>query len=376
MALGAYASHVQDAGGRVQWADAARGLAIALVVLHHAAKRSVTAGSADWWLGLTDMLATMRMPLFFAVAGVFAATWVSDQRTWPQLLRAKVLLFAWVYALWVVVRYLWFLTVPQADGNSMALSDLALRVVYPSGGWFIFALALMFVLARSVRSVPSPVVLVAASAVSVVFLAGWVRFENSAWDGLGMYTVFFLLGIALRDHLLERVGRVPLWAAALVPVAWVALYLGCAEAGLVTAPVVGLVLRLAGIAAGVGLALLLQRWSGLRALGHHTLPVYLAHQLLVVTAVGWLGSWYAFDEVALLEHGAPVLVAIGLVALTYSFGRLAPRVGLAWLFATPRWLERLAGAPVAVSVPTLATRSRRPTSTSDTTATRSSSSAA
>ena len=335
---------MQTSGGRVHWADAARGLAIALVVLHHAAKRSVAVGSADWWLTLTEMLATVRMPLFFAVAGVFAATWVSDRRTWPELLRTKVLLFAWVYLLWIVVRYLWFLALPPVHGPSMTLSDIALRVVWPSGGWFIVALALMFVLARAVRRLPTLAVLTSASVVSIAFLAGWVGFGNPAWDGLGSYTFFFLLGIAARDRLLGSVARVPLGVAAFVPVAWVVLYLGCAEAGLETAPVVGFALRLAGIAAGVCVALLLQRWSALRALGRGTLPVYLFHQLLVVTAVGWLASRYAFERVPLLEHGAPVLLAGALIVVTFWCGRLAPRLGLGWLFATPRWLLRLTGA--------------------------------
>ena len=328
--------------GRVEWVDAARGMAIALVVVHHAAKRSVVAGSADWWVDLTEMLATVRMPLFFLVAGLFAARWASDRTSWPTLLRGKVLLFAWVYVVWLVLRWAWFVALPSGK-ESMPFADLVTRVAWPAGGWFIYALAIMFVIARLVHALPTPLVLVATAGVSIAFLADWVGVGNQAWDGLGTYTFFFLLGIKARTHVLRLSESVPRAVLVLVPVAWAALYLLCVGHDLETAPGVGFALRVAGITAGVCVALLLQHRSGLRALGRGTLPIYLTHQLLVVTVVSALGSVAAFDQHAVLTYGAPLLIGVTLLVLTYWLGRLAPRLGLGWLFATPRWLDRLAG---------------------------------
>jgi uncharacterized membrane protein YcfT len=320
-------------------------MAISLVVLLHVSKRAVDAGSATWWLDLCDLLQTMRMPLFFTVAGVFAASWVSSTRSWSSLLRSKVLLFAWVYAVWVLVRFVWVVVIPPAR-DPVPLSELALRILWPDGpGWFVVALAVVFVLARAVDGLPRGPVVAVACVTSVVFLAGWVHVDNLVWDGVGTYTAFFLLGVVLRRHALEVGERIPGWALTAVPLAWAGLYVALAAADLESAPVMAFLLRLAGVAAGVCLALLLQDSAALRALGRGTLPVYMAHQMLVVSAVAWLSAAVAFDRHALLAVGAPLLITALLVPATFALGRVAPRWGLGWLFATPAWLERLAGAP-------------------------------
>ena len=328
----------------MQWADAARGMAIVLVVLLHVSKHAVDAGSAGWWLDLCDMLQTVRMPLFFTVAGVFAASWVGNERSWPDVLRSKVLLFAWVYAVWVLVRFVWTLVLAPVS-EPVPLSELALLVVWPDGpGWFVVALALMFVIAKALNRLPSAPIIAVASVVSIVFLADVVRVDHT-WDGLAQYTVFFLLGVVLRRYALEVDERMPGWAITVVPLAWAGLYLAFASVELETAPVVGFLLCLAGVAAGVCVALRLQSSAALRALGRGTLPVYMTHQMLVVTAVTWTSAVFAFDRNVVLEVGAPLLITLALVPVTYAFGRVAPSLGLGWLFATPRRLERLAGAP-------------------------------
>jgi hypothetical protein len=58
-----------------------------------------------------------------------------------------------------------------------------------------------------------------------------------------------------------------------------------------------------------------------------------------------LSAAVAFDQHAALAVGAPVLLTVVLLAVTYPLGRLAPSARLGWLFATPGWVERLAGAP-------------------------------
>lgn len=329
----------QDAGGRVAWIDAARGTAIALVVLHHAALRAAAAGSADWWVALTSMLQTVRMPLFFTVAGLVAVRWVGDRTTWPQLLRGKVLLLVWVYLVWLVVRYAWFLALP--GGRAMTPHDeLLVRLWLPAGGWFVMALAAMFVIARAVHRLPQPLVLGVASGVSIAFLAEWVRPGNLMWDGVGSYLVFFLAGIALRGHVLAAVERLTRVSALVVIAGWSVAYLGCAAAGVTDAPGVGFALRVAGVAAGVSVGLLLRRSTTLRALGRGTLPVYLTHQLLVVTAVAWLSSTRDLAEHPLLHLAAPLLLVAVVLPLSYGWGRLAPRIGLGWLFELPRRSRR------------------------------------
>ena len=324
------------------WADAARGLAIALVVLHHASRRSVVAGSADGWLAVTDLLETVRMPLLFLVAGLFAVPWVDGRRSWSALLRTKVLLLVWVYVLWLGLGFVVNSTLPGKDPPAPA--ELAWRLVLPGTGWFIVALAVMFVVARAVRRLPTPLVLAVTAAISTVFLAEWVRPGSQAWEGLGKYAVFFLAGVLLRAPVLRLAGHAPRWVPLAILPGWLGAYALLASAGLQEAPVVGFLLRLAGVAAGISVALLLQHHAGLRALGRGTLPVYMTHQLLIVPAVTALGAVAAFDT-GPLHLGAPLLLTAVLLPVTYGVGVLAPRVGLGWLFETPRWLLRLTGAP-------------------------------
>lgn len=106
---------------RLRWPDAARGLAILLVVVLHATRAlgdldlsgawgTVLAG----WDRVNAALGAMRMPLFFAVAGLFAREWVRGP--WRALLASKVALFVWLLLLWPFVRALyWLCELPGAS---------------------------------------------------------------------------------------------------------------------------------------------------------------------------------------------------------------------------------------------------------------------
>lgn len=65
---------------RLLWPDAAKGFAITLVVLTHLTSKhypTLDLHVPEYvflaWLGLSDVLAPIRMPLFFAISGYFAA---------------------------------------------------------------------------------------------------------------------------------------------------------------------------------------------------------------------------------------------------------------------------------------------------------------
>src|SRR5688500_13089579 len=94
---------------RLAWPDAARGLAIGLVVLSRATKRTWSTGyEVSVLREVNETLRSLRMPLFFAVAGMFATKWTTVP--WSRLARGKLLFFAWVFVLWepisLVVRLL------------------------------------------------------------------------------------------------------------------------------------------------------------------------------------------------------------------------------------------------------------------------------
>ena len=126
---------------RVQWVDAAKGMAILLVALHHAVillgQMDLTAGP---WGQVNRTLQVFRMPLFFAASGLFAASVIN--RPWKVLWSSRLSLLAWVFLLWSVIRFLYFTVLPMEarpqETNLMKL--LAAPLLPTSGLWFIHAL--------------------------------------------------------------------------------------------------------------------------------------------------------------------------------------------------------------------------------------------
>lgn len=345
------------AGERVRWADAARGLAITLVVLHHAMRRTFWRGGTELWEPVTEMVATVRMPLFFLVAGLFAAPWLTE-RSWRRMLDTKVLLFAWVFVLWLGIRYVWFLSLPSAPaGETAPPGDLVMRLLAPeSAGWFIYALAILFVVGKAVSDVPVAVQLLATGAVGVLWSSGTVVTGNLAWDGVAAYAFFFLAGAHLRQLWLDAAtwlegARVPAVVAA-----WALCYVLCVSLGATSWLGVSFGLRVMGAAAGVALAVGLQRNRALGAAGRSTLPVYLVHPLLVIPGARFLDSLRPLDSDPLWSVCAPFVIALPVLVATYWFGRLAPRIGLGWLFEKPAWLSLGMTTPPPVPVPAPADR--------------------
>lgn len=98
----------QSTPGRLAWADAAKGLCIALVVLYHVVGKhydqvlpAELASVATAWALVGYAPRPLRMPLFFVLSGMFAAR--ALQRPWRQALGPRVLALYYLYA--VVAAY-------------------------------------------------------------------------------------------------------------------------------------------------------------------------------------------------------------------------------------------------------------------------------
>lgn len=341
---------------RLAWPDAARGLAISLVVLYHATNWTASTGyDVSVLREVNETLRSLRMPLFFAVSGMFAAKWVTVP--WSRLARGKLLFFAWVFVLWepvsLVVRLLTgYYQVADADWGTVG-HDLAWSLLIPrSELWFIWTLAAFFVIARALRRVPAPVQLVLAAAVSAWALAGWEP-ETIAWRGTGQFVVFFLGGLHLRpllERFAEQVGRRIgwLWAVGAVAV-WLGIQVGVRVLGLGDVPGLYLLANIAGVPAGVAVSVLaslvpgaryLPRSLGLEWIGARTLPVFVTHTSVVLGLLFLLYSnaiWIPTPQ----SQWLPVALWVAAIAVGLGLGALAPRIGARWLFAPP---SRLSGA--------------------------------
>lgn len=332
---------------RLAWPDTARGLAIGLVVLYHATNWTWSSGyEVSVLREVNETLRSLRMPLFFAVAGMFAGKWMTVP--WSRLVREKLLFFAWVFVLWepvsLVVRLLTgYYQVPDADWGTLA-HDLAWSPLIPrSELWFIWTLAAFFVIARVLRRVPVPLQLVAAAGVSGWALAGWEP-ESIAWRGAAQFALFFLGGLHLRALLERFAERVTwLWAVGAVAV-WLGIQITVRELGVADVPGLYLLANLAGVPAGVTVSVLasrvrgfgcLPRSLGLQWLGARTLPVFVTHTSVVLGLLCLLyrnALWVPPPQ----SEWLPVIFWVAAIAVGLGLASLAPRIGARWLLAPPR----------------------------------------
>jgi uncharacterized membrane protein YcfT len=329
---------------RLAWVDTARGVAISLVALLHATKWLVAGGLvADGWLDANVVLSSIRMPVFFAIAGLFAMKWL--QGAWSSLLRDKVLLFVWVYLIWEVVGSAVGYAGMGLNGDRTSVlrvvRDLILSPVLPRFElWFIWALALFFVLAKLTRKVDPRIQLAVAGMMSFIALSGWT-FANVGWGGALRYYFFFLIGLYLRDQVFafSRVRSRTVQSA--VVVSWLATGTVLVTFDLQDVPGVYFGNCVLGLLAGICLGRALARIVVLAYLGSRTLPIYLGHTPIIITTVIILSGVGAISAaprpVGLL---LPAILPPLAIALALLVNRLATWAGLDWLYAPPRRLAR------------------------------------
>jgi uncharacterized membrane protein YcfT len=335
---------------RLAWVDAAKGLSILLVVAHHAVSFLHTSGLAPpSVVAANTALASMRMPLFFLVSGLFVAGPLAAP--WRTLLHKRVAFFLYLFALWTLLRFAFF-HIPAVAAVDPYVHDtdpvaLALAPLIPgSGVWFIYALALFAVIAKLIRGVPVWLQLGAAGLLSALVGAEVLQIEAEVWMRMARYLFFFLLGWHART-LAERVARC---STALRVAAAAALCVGCAGGAVVlgirSIPGVALALNLLAVTFGVLFAAWISRYRvgrPLVALGAQTLPVYLIHIFWIALVMVGVAN---LDLPPVAEYALPAVIAVLCTALSLLTHRLLVARGAAWLFALP---ERLAyRSPAAV----------------------------
>jgi fucose 4-O-acetylase-like acetyltransferase len=273
------------------------------------------------------------MPLFFCMAGLFASKWVA--RPWRSFLNNKIALLAWVFLIWQPVffcfKYLAAHTLPdQSDTSLLAhLIRMLASPVRPNGEtWFLWALALYFVVAKILSRLPVWLHLALALMVSVGFTgvirpelgSDIVRLMGAGLTNVLALYVFFAVGLTLSRQIRTGANAAPLWAPYAVVAVWAWCAFGVHSAGVGKAFGVEIGLKLLGILAGIGLRLILARVSVLVTLGQKTLPVYVGHMLVISLTV------IALDTLGVLF---PAGSAGGVVALALCALAVAASLGLA-----------------------------------------------
>ena len=329
----------------MEWIDAGRGTAVLLVALYHAGSWLDLAGySVDMWITVSAVIASLRLPVFFVLSGLFARKWVLSR--WGELWSGKVSLLVWVYLLWSVVATFAFMlgmSMQEESGSYFYQVLPLLKVAYAPRFelWFVWALALFFLVGRLARSVPAVLQLVVTGGVSMVVMS--MDVVNAGPAGAAKYAFFFFAGLHLRSTILAFASVRSPWVIGLTILAW----LGCALTGTLaglfdSVPGMVFVTSCVGVLAGVCFARALARLAVLRHVGAHTLPIYLTHTP-VILACSW--ALHFVDPAIKTNHAVLVLPPLLVLLSAYTALRFSDwtvrRAVLQYLFLAPPWFASL-----------------------------------
>jgi uncharacterized membrane protein YcfT len=337
---------------RIDWVDAAKGMSILLVVLHHVVILSEPHGLVPGPVSaLNTALASLRMPLFFLASGLFAAAPLAA--SWRTLLHRRVAFFLYLFVLWTLLQSVVLMALPAdvlPPDSPATWADVAWEALLPGPAmWFLYALAVFSVLGKLVRRTPAWAQLLVSGVLCAAVGAGLVTFESFAWTFMARYLFFFLLGVHARTVVESVAER----SSLLLVVAGGALcgVTAGASVALGVRDVFGVAFatNVVAVTFGVLLAGYLSRFrafSGLVVLGRNTLPVYLTNVLVVAGVVAVIRHLPLPPVVGWV---APPVLALLVVGVTLVVAETVRAARMPWLFALP---GPLAHRPVPAADPT------------------------
>ena len=340
--------------GRLAWADAGKGVCIVLVVLHHLVTKHydlVLTGDGfaeSFWLAVTETLKPVRMPLFFVISGMFAAGAV--HRPWRDVTRRRVATPYYLYAVWLLVHAVVFSAATALPMNrTRSVGELAGDLVLASTQlWYLYALAVYFVLAKLLRPLDARWVLAGAAGVSA--MTSLLPIEAANRESVLQHFVYFLAGVLL-PHLPRRIAD--LRDRRLTPALAVGFVVTAAAAGILGLP--QSTTTLLGAVTGVPLAIRLVVAASRRtwfdrpaaALGRQTLPVYVLHipllSLLHVAVVRVLPEAPQGAAWVLPVAVYPVVATAAVTAACLLVHAILTRSGLGSFFRLPTALSGYPG---------------------------------
>jgi uncharacterized membrane protein YcfT len=328
---------------RVNWVDYAKGICIVLVVaMHSTLGVEKAAGEISSLHGFIDWAKPFRMPDFFMISGLFLASRIS--KPWRIYLDTKFVHFAYFYVLWMSIQFLTKgFDIYRSSGATGVLHDYALGFVQPFGTlWFIYMLAVFFVVTKALLKV-SPLLVFAVAA-----LLEMAHFETGyfAIDEFASRYVYFFVGYWLAKDIfgfaedVNRKSAFHIFAGLLV---WGVGNFIMVKAGLASMPGVSLPLGLMGAGAVISAGVLLSKFraaGALRYLGQNSIVVYLAFFLFMAVARIMVLRYLPGLNIAVVALISTSAGVVGPVLLD----RVTRNTKFEFLFKRPVW-ARLANAP-------------------------------
>lgn len=272
---------------RVDWVDIAKGVCIILVVMLHATLGVEKAmGQTSTFSAIIDWAKPFRMPDFFLISGLFLARRID--RPWRSYLDTKVMHFVYFYVLWVNIQL--GLKAPHFIGElgmaGFIKMYLSSYIVPFSSLWFIYVLAIYFVIAKLLAPVPKVLVFAAAAIVHMVVPETGIF----ALDQVSERFVFFYAGYAAAPMIFrfaKRVADTPELLVGLMLGAWGMANAWAVHSGVAEMVGLDLIVSFVGIAAVVAFSVALLETSLGNVLGYcgrQSISIYLAFAIFMAAA--------------------------------------------------------------------------------------------
>ena len=336
------AAQIRPVKPRVTSFDVSRGIAITFMVIGHSvtAVENTILGVSPFWTTFNEVFHTIRMPLFFFLAGVFLVSTLKKlgYRNW-LVDKAQYLLYPWL--VWSLIRGLLEVGLYEIGiGSPMSLGEMVYGIVWDPRIWYLPALFISFAVVGGGYAASRgwkwwPLVMLGALAALVVltYLPWWPPMLHVHPFSLYMLAGVVLAPLAIQTAGLSRGKAATVAAGALFVFGVVVGYLlptgllldnsslafiVCAVLGVVGFLALGRVLD--GLLVGRGLERL-GRWS-LVIYVVHAIPVSLARTLLMKVGI---------DDYTVLVL-IPAAFGIAVPAL---LGWLNDRGHLRWLITMP-----------------------------------------
>ena len=255
---------------------------------------------------------------------------------------------AWVYLLWTVLEqptkalaasYMWGDYSILKYGIAMILDPI--RV--PGVIWFIWALAVMFLLARATHAEDRKVQLALADGIAFAVRClpksvdeRIIEVGGLGWRGIALYYAFFLAGTYWSTEIRAFVANnISVLTAVSMVMGWIVIAVTVQASRFSDYGPNFLAINVSGATAGVCASYLPSRipMLGLPSTGKQTLPIYLVHYSLLIIAV------IAFDVTAgtasaVVATATTAAFFASVVAISISIHRItADRI----LFSPPPW---------------------------------------
>ena len=278
-------------------------------------------GEVSWLNGFIEWARPFRMPDFFMLSGLFLASRI--HRPWRDYHRQQGgALCAYFYVLWMNIQFLIKAPAAYVDAGMLGvMKSYFVGYIEPYGTlWFIYILAIFFVVAKLVRNV-SPIVIFALAALLEMapIETGWMLVDEFA-----SRFVYFYAGYWLAPRIFQFAEQVAGRSAIVVAsglIVWAGFNGMAVSSGLSHAPVLSLALGFIGACAVVSTGVLLAKFRAAEAIrycGENSIVIYLAFFLFMVAS-----------RTLLLKTG--LIPDLGLVSLIVTASGVIGSVVLFWV---------------------------------------------